>query len=650
MAAARVERRLAAILAADVVGYSALMERDERDTFARLKAHREELFEPTIEMPRGRVFKLMGDGLLAEFGSVVDAVECAVLLQREMAARESGVDEDRRMRVRIGVNLGDVIVEGDDRHGEGVNIAARLEQLAEPGGIYASRTVYDHVRNKLALDLEPLGEHRVKNIAQPVTVYRVRLDTAPAAREAAVPRRWVPRRWWASAAAAVLLVVGGSAAWVVLRREPVRALPLPDKPSVAVLPFDNLTDDPGWDRLAGGITEDVITDLSMSRDLFVIARNSTAAYGGKAVDPRQVGHDLGVQYVLEGSFQSAGDLARVTAQLIDTSTGRHVWSDRFERPLADIFEVQKEVFNAVAARLSGWQGAIPAARRALAHRKPPESLQAFDYFLLGMEHQNRANKDDNIKAQELYRRATELDPQLARAYVGLAWTHCIEIDFGYSRDPAASAKECLRLASMAVDLDPSDADAHAAVAAAYTFLREWEKSEAEIEKGIALNPNNTDVLMIYAYIGAWFYGKPELAKERGEQALRLNPINYPAWYNQAIRTAYYFTREFDNALAAARRFNAPGSLDHVFLAAIYAEMGREGEARKAAADASGLDPDWSVERFLSGWGAFKRDAEQGLFIEGVRDAGLPVCASDDVLAKEPDLKRLPLCERERAKR
>jgi TolB-like protein/class 3 adenylate cyclase len=501
MTTARVERWLAAILAADVVGYSRLMERDEQDTSTRLRAHREELFEPAIEKHQGRVFKLMGDGLLAEFGSVVDAVECAVLLQREMAARNSSVAEDRRMQLRIGINLGDVIVEGEDRHGEGVNIAARLEQLAEPGGIYISRAVHDHVRNKLALGFEPLGERQVKNIAQPVAVYRVRLDTVPAVGKAVPRRRKLPRRW-ALAAAAVLVIVGGATMWAVFRREPAPTLPLPDKPSVAVLPFDNLTNDPKWDRLAGGITEDVITDLSMSRDLFVIAGNSTAVYKGKAVDPRQVGLDLGVQYVLDGSIQATGNLARVTAQLIDSGTGRHVWSDRFERPLTDIFEIQEEVSNAVAARLSGWQGVIPEARRALAHRKQPESLQAFDYFLLGMEHQNRANKDDNIKAQELYRKAIELDPQLARAYVGLAWTHCVEIDFAYSRDPDASAKECLRLASKAVDLDPSDADAHAAVAGAYTFLREWEKSETEIEKAIALNPNNTDVLEIYAYVGA----------------------------------------------------------------------------------------------------------------------------------------------------
>jgi TolB-like protein/class 3 adenylate cyclase len=646
MAEDRHQRRLATILAADVAGFSRLMELDERDTFDRLRTILKELFEPAIANYQGRIFKLMGDGLLAEFSSVVNAVECAVFLQRRMADLNRGIASDRRILVRIGINLGDIIVEGEDFHGEGVNLAARLEQIAEPGGIYISRTVYDQVKNKLPVRFDSLGAQQVKNIVEAIAVYRVRSDAFPT--QSRLWRRLRSRRISLPATAVILLLAVAVTTWSVLRGGQ-SMLPSADRPSVAVLPIDNLTSDPQYDRLATGLTEDVITDLSMSRDLLVLARNSTAAYKGKAVDTRQVGTDLGVQYVLEGSLQVIGAQAKVSVQLVDSQTGRHVWSDRFEQPLSKIFDIQKQVSDEVAARLSGWQGVIPAAQRARAHRKSPDNLQAYDYFLLGMEHQNKANKEDNIKAQALYEKAVSLDPQLARAYVGLAWSHCVEIDFDYSPNPEASMQECLKYAQTAVTLDPSDSDAHAAVAGAYTYTQEWEKSEAEIEKAIGLNPNNTDALMIYAYNAALYWGKPVLGKERGEEALRLNPINFPKWYNQAMRTAYYFTGQYEKSLEAALRFDAPISHDFAMLAAIYYRLGHAPEARKAAADTLRSDADWSLEHYLNQWGFPKRNEELKLYSEGGLGAGLPMCASDAILAKEPKMHQLPLCEQTRKK-
>ena len=340
------ERKLAAILAADVVGYSALMERDEKGTFARLKAHRTKLLEPEIKKHHGRVFKLMGDGLLAEFGSVVDAVECAVAVQKEMAKRNDGAGPDERIDLRIGVNLGDVIVEGDDIHGEGVNIAARLEALAKPGGICISAKVHDEVRGKLDCTFEDMGEQSVKNIARPIRAYRLRLGTAAESASAARP-----------------------------------SLSLPDKPSIAVLPFQNMSGDPEQEYFADGMVEEIITALSRIRWLFVIARNSSFTYKGRAVDVKQVGREFGVRYVLEGSVRKSGNRVRITGQLIDTSIGVHLWAERFDGGLEDIFDLQDQVTASVVGAIAP---RLEQAEIERAQRKPTESLDAYDYYLRGM--------------------------------------------------------------------------------------------------------------------------------------------------------------------------------------------------------------------------------------------------------------------------
>ena len=453
MAAPRVDRRLAAIMAVDVVGYSRLVGADEAGTLARVKAHRIDFAEPLISEHHGRIVKLTGDGALVEFASAVDAVECAVAIQNGMAAREAAEPEERRIRYRIGINIGDIVLEDGDIFGDGVNVAARLEGLAEPGSICIARNVYNQVKAKLDLGFEPMGEHRVKNIAEPIVAYRVLPGPGARPRTRAAAITWALRRHRPAAigaAAVVLLMTGAGGAWYAFWRPSVPppatiaeiagsggaqakpALPLPDKPSIAVLPFDNLSGEVRYERLADGLTEDIITDLSRFRDLFVIARNSTFVYKDKPTDVRQVARELGVRYVLEGSLQAEGDRVRITAQLVDATTGNHLWSKRYDRPLDDVFAVQSEVTQTIVAQLGGLDSAIALAGRDLARRKPAESLEAYDYYLLGVETKERFTKEDLKKAQKLFQKAIEIDPNFARGYVGLTHTYDMEISLGFS--------------------------------------------------------------------------------------------------------------------------------------------------------------------------------------------------------------------------
>ncbi|MEE8536255.1 MAG: adenylate/guanylate cyclase domain-containing protein, partial [Kiloniellales bacterium] len=419
------KRRLAAILAADVVGYSRLMGEDEAGTLARLKSLRRELVQPKIAEGRGRIVKLMGDGLLAEFPSVVEAVRCAVAIQQDMAGREADLPDERRIRLRIGVNLGDIIVEGSDIYGDGVNIAARLEGLAEPDGICISGKVYQEVRKKLPTAFEDLGEQTVKNIAEPVRVYR-----------------------WTDAAADPLPGMAGAEG----------ALPLPDKPSIAVLPFTNMSGDPEQEYFSDGITEDIITELSRFRSLFVIARGSTFVYKDSAVDARDVGRALGVVYVVEGSVRRAGERVRVTTQLIETASGNHVWAERFDRDIRDIFAVQDEITRTVAATIGG---RVEAEGRQRAERTHPNSLKAYDYVLRAQAFYNQVSKQAHSEALPLLERAIEIDPRNARAHMLLGAIHDMEYWTGWTADFSRSLKLALRHGRTAVLLDDTDSLAHA---------------------------------------------------------------------------------------------------------------------------------------------------------------------------------------------
>jgi TolB-like protein/cytochrome c-type biogenesis protein CcmH/NrfG len=443
----------------------------------------------------------------------------------------------------------------------------------------------------------------------------------------------------ATSIAAVLLVLfAGFSVW----KSWTPPAPLSEKASIAVLPFENIGNDPKWDRFTDGVTEDIVTDLSHSKDLFVVARNSTEVYRGKPADMRNVGRDLGVRYVLKGSIQPLGDKIRVTAQLIDTQTGGHVWSNRYDRPLKDIFAIQDEVTEKVAGTLTGWEGAIAEAERAVARRKPPANLQAYDYYLLGIEAKHKETKDDNIRAQELFRKALELDPRFARAYTALALTYGYEIWLSYTESRARSLRDWLAAVQKAVALDPYDGEAHMVLGYAYRMLNDHERATRELDRGLELQPNSPDLLMLYVE-NLPMLGNPQKGVELAERAIRLNP-NYPAWYLYGLHRVYYFAGEFEKALAAARQAQ---ELSGPLLAAIYGQLGRNVEAAEGAANVLKLDPDWSAERDISDTGAFARQAELDLYLDGIRKAGLPVCASATALQQRPEMKQLPICEQAR---
>jgi TolB-like protein len=425
-------------------------------------------------------------------------------------------------------------------------------------------------------------------------------------------------------------------------------LPLPDKPSIAVLPFDNLSGDPQQERLAGGLTEDIITDLSRFRELFVIARNSTEVYKGKPVDVRQVARDLGVQYVLEGSLQIDGEQVRITAQLINGASGNHVWAERYQRPLDDVFVVQDEVTKKLAGTLApAMGGVLTRAGRESARRKPPESLQAYENYLLGIEHKHRFTEEDNQKALKLLTKAIDLDPSFARAYVGLAMTHLVAFDNGWTTSPQDSLDNMLKALRTALALDPSDSQAHLTLGIYYLYVGDMEQSLAEHEKALSLNPNDADVLVITAGDMTWF-GRPEQAAQLADRAVRLNP-NYPDWYGWGLLLAYFYAGEYERALAVTQSRLSPDIWDYIYRPLIYTQLGRQKDIADAVSELLQHNPEYFAERWLSDTGTFSREVELSLFLDSHRKAGLPICATEAQLAKYPDMKRLPQCEAERAR-
>jgi TolB-like protein/class 3 adenylate cyclase len=626
-----VDRKLAAILAADVVGYSTLMERDEQGTFERLRAGRKDLFEPEIARHHGRIFKLMGDGMLAEFGSVVDAVECAVSLQRGLAERNAALPEDERIHVRIGINLGEVIVDGDDRYGDGVNIAARLQQIADPGGICVSGKVAKEVEKKLAFGFEPMGGQKVKNITEPVQAFRVRLDGQAKHR----PAMRFPLRWTlAGTVALIALLLLAGIAWQFWPVAPVGG-----KPSVAVLPFDSYGGDEATARLANGLTEDIITDLARFPEFTVVARNSTAVYKGKATDPREVGAALHVGYVIEGSIQRQVDRVRINAQLIDTATGQHLWSNRWDRPDEDIFAVQTEIAEQVTNRLGGGAGLIQEAGRIAAHRKRPENLSAYEYYLLGTEKLEQITKADIKEAIKLLTRAVELDPGLARAWVELYHSHGLLASFGV--DPDSETKAAADAAERAVRLDPSDAEAHAALGMSLGDRGDIARAKAELDTALRLAPGSAEILTFYAGWASAF-GEPERGAEMVDQVIRLDP-NYPMWTSGPFSYAYYMVGRYEDALKMLERLT-PDNYNKwrwVVRSSSLAGLGRIEEAKASVKEALKRHPDLTVEGMVNEPGLSA--AESRRFIETMPLAGFPLCASDEQVAKISNPQRLPEC-------
>jgi TolB-like protein/class 3 adenylate cyclase len=658
----RVERKLAAILAADVAGYSRLMGADEEGTLAQLRAHRRALVDPKIREHRGEIVKTTGDGMLVEFASVVDAVRCAVEVQRGMADRNAGVPQNKRIEFRIGINLGDIIHQDKDIFGDGVNVAARLEGLAEPGGICISRGVRDPVRDRLGFTFEDMGEQELKNIAAPIHAFRVRFEgVEPAARAAAVA--WVPRRGsvvaaWAVGLAAVCAIAAiALAVWPHRAAPPVPAqpaaaaqstpLPLPDKPSIAVLPFTNIGGDAKQERLADGITEDVITDLSRYRDLFVIARNSVFTYKGKAVSVQQVGRELGVRYVLEGSIQTNGDRVRVTAQLIDAASNAHVWSEQYDRALDDIFSVQNEVTQKIAAALGGMTGTLIMADAASVRRKPPGNLQAYDFYLLGVEAHFHLTNEDNLKAEEFLKKAIELDPQFARAYTGLGRVYAARANWGWGEvGPTTLLEKAKGLQLRAIELDPADGLPYVLLGENYMNLSDYDRSIGAFEQALVLNPNDPTILVKYG--GQLPYvGRAKEGVEMINRAYRLNP-HYPPIYDTYV-DPFYATRQYDEVITRARRQRTELNIwVQLVLALSYAQLGRQTETAEAAAALARRYPDFSFERMLNDLGGIRDQPTLAHYLDGVHKAGLRDCATAEELQKYPKMTHLAICDTKRA--
>ncbi len=614
-----VERKLAAILSADVKDYSRLMGEDEVATVRTLTAYRE-VMATQIQQHRGRVVDAPGDNLLAEFASAVDAVECAAAVQRELKSRNAELPSARRMEVRIGINLGDVIVEEERIYGDGVNIAARVEALADAGGISISGMVYDQVKGKLPLEYEPLGEHAVKNIREPVRVYRVLLEPRPAASAARKKEAgWRPgRRAILLLLLVPLVVAGGVAVWTRYFRSSVPAIGLPDRPSIAVLPFVNMSGDTGQEYFSDGITEDLITGLSKLSGLFVIARNSTFAYKGKAVQPALVSRELGVRYVLEGSVRKAGDRVRITAQLIDGTTGYHLWAERYDRDLKDVFSVQDEVTQKIVGSLAVQ---LTAAEQGQRRRAPTANLGAYDELLRGTEYYHRTTREANAEAQRMFRRALDKDPRYAGAYVALGWAHLQVWTLQWSQDPQ-TLQRAFELAQQAIALDDSLTNGHRLLSHVYLWRKEHDRAIAEAERAVALGPNDADAYETLAEVLGWS-GRAEEAIGFIKRAMRLNP-QYPFFYLWTLGHAYYLTGRTQEAIDTLGKLlerNDNWMPAHAVLAVLYTEMGRENEARAAGAKATKLSPGASlasVRRSLP----YKEEKDLRRLLEGLRKVGL----------------------------
>lgn len=645
MASTRTERRLAAILAADVVGYSRLVEQDEEGTLAALRDIRHALVDPLLVHHRGRIVKLMGDGLLAEFGSVVDAVACAVAIQAATAARQDDTRPERRIVFRIGINLGDVVVEGEDLLGDGVNIAARLEQLCTPGGVMISGTAYDHLKGKLNVHFDFAGQKRVKNISQPVRTYTLRVE--------GIRRGWqwhtqIVRRWPLTAILAAMLIVMGLGLWWWAQRgepsigESTVAETAIGKPSIAVLPFDNLGGDDATGRLAAGVTEDIITDLSRYRDLDVMARNAIAAYAGKPVDIRAVGKALNVRYVLEGSIQRSGEQVRVTAQLIEADRGTHLWSERWDRPATDVFAVQAEVAERVATRLAASGGAIPEAERAAGRRARPEDLKAYDLYRMGQEAMRHLTKESIGEAIRWLEQAVDQDPKLARAWVALAAAHDLTMRYGAHADTArAAAMQAIR---RGLELDPQDAAAHAMFGHILGMAGDLPRAEAEFEAALRLNPSDAGILTNYA---GWAntFGNPERGAQAVDRAMRLNP-NYSVSAAGFYRMAYLMAGRYEDALRLVEREDPQIRTRGGWVqgAVIYAALGRQEEARAAVLETLKRHPDLTIESFALNSPGYS-DAERQRLVEGMQSVGFPPCIKPEELqAMAAPVHRLPECQ------
>jgi class 3 adenylate cyclase/TolB-like protein len=640
MPAARVERRLAAILAADIVGYSRLIEQDETGTLEAIRDLRREVIDPLLAVHHGRIVKLMGDGAIVEFSSVVEAVACTVAIQKDVATRQAEIPPARRIVFRIGVNLGDVVVEGEDLLGDGVNVAARLEQLCEPGGVLVSGTAYDHLQGRLGLPLEFVGEQRVKNIERPVRAYRVRVDGAAVRR---ARRSWrLPGRAVAAALAALVVVAAAAGGWswhVARDGDGTAAQALPEPPSLAVLPFQNLSADERLSRFANGLAADVIADLSATRLLTVIAPGTSLASASGPRDARRIGGDLGVGYVLDGTLQGDGRQLRATAQLVDATTGAQLWSERFERPLDNLSAVQKDLTQRVANTLLGQDSVVFEAAINAARRKPAEDLRPREIMLLADEQRGLWTKEGNARALELIRQAIALDPRDPAGYAQLAFAYEQQMLEGWAVSDDQAMAGWLEAARTAVELDPFYPSARLALGKRYVWAGDG-RAAPELERAAELAPGNSQILAEAAVDLPWL-GKTERGLELIERAVRINPTTDYSW---AQRWVYFFARRFADAAAAATRNDDPNRISRLVAVLSYAQLGQTADAERWRTRLWESWPDYSAELFLApGDLQPAAAAQRTLFLESHVKAELPICATPEQLGQHPEIHRLPEC-------
>jgi len=620
------KRKLTAILSADVKDYSRLMGEDDEATVRTITAYRE-IITDVVQKYRGRVVDSPGDNILAEFASVIDAVSSAVEIQQKLKTKNAELPEERKMEFRIGVNLGDVIHEDERIYGDGVNVAARVENLADPGGICVSGTVFDQIESKLPLGYEYLGEQSVKNISKPVRIYKALMDPE-AVGKVIGEQRVEPRQGQRVALAAVtvlLLIVGGLLIWrsasppVQIASIEKMAFPLPDRPSIAVLPFDNLSDDPEQEYFSDGLTEEIIAALSSVPKLFVIARNSTFTYKGKPVKVQQVSEELGVRYVLEGSVRKGGDKIRITAQLIDAITGNHLWAEQYDRDIKDIFAVQDEITKNI---ITAMQVKLTKGEEVKAASKGTKNLEAYLKYLQANELVNKINPESNALAKQLAQEAIALDPDYAWAYYILGRSNMMDVWVKTSKSPKESIGKAIELAKKAIALDDTNTEAHGLLGFLFSMTRQHDKAVAEAEKGVALNPNSAFAHFIMGKT-LFFDGRSEESIPEYKKAIRLNPIppNNHLW---SLGLSYAYTEQYDEAIKwceKAVRQEPNDLLARMMTTVVYSLSGQDENARAEVAEVIRIQPKFSLEKFEKKL-TYKKEVDKERFLGALRKAGL----------------------------
>lgn len=583
----RTQRRLAAIVSVDVVGYSRLIGDDEAGTLAAYRALRSELIDPLISTHDGRVVKTMGDGLLLEFPSVVNAVKCSIEVQQGMSTRNSDATEDKHIVFRIGINLGDIVIEGDDIHGDGVNVAARLQEASEPGGLALSGIAHESLGSLIDASFENCGQQHFKNIARPIWTWR-----------------WAPHQ---SSAASVPGL-------------PEKPPALPEKPSIAVLPFNNISGEPEQEYFSDGIADDIITDLSKVSGLFVIARNSSFSFKAKAVDMKQVGRALGVRYILEGSVRRAAGKVRINVQLIESSSGKHLWADRYDGDMEDVFALQDRITESIVTTLAV---SLTRAEQDRVMRKETRDMLAYDYVLRGNAYHHRMTKAGNAEACEMFGRAIALDPNFAPAHAGLAWVLTHDANFGWGADPKACNELALEHARRAVFLDDGLAKAHMVLGDVYCWMKRHEQAVTEGRTAIALDPSYAEGHMALAFFLVTS-GQAEEAVGEAKKALRFNPIYAHQIYYSVLGQAYFMTKQYEAAMMILEKGvnQNPDWGPRLWLAATYAQLGQMNDARNQVKELLRFYPSYSLQHVADVLPyKNKRDLEHVL--DGLRKAGLP---------------------------